>query len=157
MRVSFPDVKRMKCPPRAAAASDIPPKQFTEQPVRPASAEVVATSSEPPTSRSDVASGGNADELLVSDAVTERVPVGVVACVSCPVLSCPAPRRYRRPTSTLCIHTHLSFRASGESEPREERELLTHWSSRRRYAASAGAFQNKTTISQPGLGDVCFE
>lgn len=85
MRVYFPDAKLMKFPLRAAADSDIPTNQFTEQSVRPASAQVDATSSEAPTSRPDVTSGGNTDELLESDAVTERVPVGV-SCVSCRVL-----------------------------------------------------------------------
>lgn len=37
--------------------------------------------------------------------------------------------------------THSSSRASAETARGEERELLTHWSSRRRYAASAAVFK----------------
>lgn len=118
MRVSFPDVKLMKCPPRAADDDDIPPKQFTEQPLRPAAAEVDATSSEPPTSRPDVASGRNTDEPLVSDAVTERVPVGV-ACVSCPVLSCRVLRHgdtADRPVHSASTRTRPSEQVARASE-----------------------------------------
>lgn len=118
-----------------------------------------ASSDEPPTlSPPDVTGGRSADELLESDAVTERVPE-VAACrarpvLSCAVLSCATETPPTEPAHSASTHTHvLPSKWLDRAEGRRGNYSHSGQLSADMRLPPA-AFQNKTTR---GMGEGFFD